>query len=155
LNTERARKKPIAVIRVDFILFALFVLVLVLPPDLRAAETKAVWQMEWEKTADAAKKEAKIVAGIPASAALRKSLEEIFSKRFPGIELELTTGRGPTNASKIAAEHAAGVRYYDILISGTLTPLSLLNAGILEPVEPLFILPEIKDAKRWYGAYLG
>jgi iron(III) transport system substrate-binding protein len=111
-------------------------------------------QPEWNRTFESAKKESKIVAGIPASAELRKSLEEIFSKRFPGIELELTTGRGPTNASKIAAEHAAGVRYYDILISGTLTPLSLLNAGILEPIEPLFILPEVKDAKRWYGGHI-
>jgi iron(III) transport system substrate-binding protein len=138
----------------NLIILSLFCVALVLPNDLAAAETKAAWQLEWERTVDAGKKEAKIVAGIPASAELRKSLEEIFSKRFPGIELELTTGRGPTNASKIAAEHAAGVRYYDTLISGTLTPLSLLNAGILEPVEPFFILPEIKDAKRWYGGHI-
>jgi len=56
--------------------------------------------------------------------------------------------------AQIAAEHAAGVRYYDLLISGTLTPLSLLNAGILEPVEPLFILEEIKDPRRWYGGHI-
>jgi iron(III) transport system substrate-binding protein len=102
----------------------------------------------------AAKKEGKVVAGIPASAELRKSLSESFAKRFPGIELELTTARGPTNASKIAAEHAAGVRYYDVLISGTLTPLSLLNAGILETVEALFILPEVRDPTRWYGGHV-
>ena len=131
-----------------------FCLVVPSPNHTRAADTKTPWQAEWEKTVEAAKKEGKLVAGIPASAELRKSLEEAFSKRFPGIELELTTGRGPTNASKIAAEHAAGVRYYDVLISGTLTPLSLLNAGILEAVEPLFILPEIKDPKQWYGGHV-
>src|SRR5258707_1022778 len=65
-----------------------------------------------------------------------------------------STARGPTNASKIAAEHAAGVRYYDVLISGSLTPLSLLNAGILEPIEPLLVLPEVKEAKRWYGGHI-
>ena len=140
--------------RFDFIIIALFWLVFALPNDLRAAETKSAWQVEWDNTADAAKKEGKMVAGIPASAELRKNLSEAFAKRFPGIELELTTARGPTNASKIAAEHAAGVRYYDILISGTLTPLSLLNAGILEPVEPLFVLPEIKDPARWYGGHM-
>ena len=140
--------------RFNLTILALVWLGLVLPKDLHGAEAKTTWQMEWEKTVEAAKKEAKIVAGIPASAELRKGLEEVFSKRFPGIELELTTGRGPTNASKIAAEHAAGVRYYDILISGTLTPLSLLNAGILEAVEPLFILPEIKDPKQWYGGHI-
>src|SRR4029434_942894 len=119
-----------------------------------AAETKLAWQIEWEKTIDAAKKESKVVAGVPASAELRKSLEETFAKRFPGVEIEISTARGTTNASKIAAEHAAGVRYYDVLISGSLTPLSLLNAGILEPIEPLLILPGVKEAKRWYGGHI-
>jgi hypothetical protein len=67
-----------------------------------AGEAKAVWQGEWENAADAAKKEGKLVAGIPASAELRKNLSEAFAKRFPSIELELTSARGPTNASKIA-----------------------------------------------------
>lgn len=111
-------------------------------------------QSEWDKTVEAANKEGKVVAGVPASAELRKGLETGFGKRFPGIELEISTARGPTNASKIAAEHAAGVRYYDVLISGSLTPLNLLNAGILDPVEPLFILPEVKDPKRWYGGHI-
>jgi len=121
---------------------------------LPAAETKPASQTEWEKTIELARKEGKIVAGVPASADLRKNLEEAFAKRFPGIEIEVTTARGPANASKIAAEHAAGVRYYDVLISGSLTPLSLLNAGILEPFEPLMILPEVKEPKRWYGGHI-
>ena len=57
-----------------------------------AAETKLAWQIEWEKTIDAAKKESKVVAGVPASAELRKSLEETFAKRFPGVEIEISTG---------------------------------------------------------------
>jgi len=123
-------------------------------PLLPAAETKPAWQTEWEKTIELARKEGKVVAGVPASAELRKNLEAAFAKRFPGVEIEVTSARGPTNASKIAAEHAAGVRYYDVLISGSLTPLSLLNAGILEPVKPLMILPEVKEAKRWYGGHI-
>ena len=125
-----------------------------LPTYLSAADTKAAWQAEWDRTVETAKKEGKVVAGVPASAELRKRLEENFAKRFPGIDLEISTGRGPTNASKIAAEHAAGVRYYDVLISGSLTPLSLLSAGILEPIEPLFILPEVKEARYWYGGHI-
>jgi len=140
--------------RVTIVVISWLALIFSISCESFAAEPKAPWQVEWDNTADAAKKEGKMVAGIPASAELRKNLSEAFAKRFPGIELELTTARGPTNASKIAAEHAAGVRYYDILISGTLTPLSLLNAGILEPVEPLFVLPEIKDPARWYGGHM-
>jgi iron(III) transport system substrate-binding protein len=109
---------------------------------------------EWEKTVTAAKKEGKLVAAIPASADLRKAIGEVFPKRYPGIELELSNARGPSNAGKIAAENAAGVRDFDLLISGTSTPFNLLNAGILEPVEPLLLLPEVKDPKRWFGGHI-
>ena len=119
-----------------------------------AGEARAPSSLEWEKTVEAAKKEGTLVAALPASAELRKAIGEIFPKRFPGIELDLTNARGPSNASKIAAEHAAGVRYFDLLISGTATPFSLLNAGILELVEPLLLLPEVKDPKRWFGGHV-
>ena len=137
-------------------LFVLFVVLFISwpTPDLSAGEARAPWQAEWDKTVEAARKEGQLVAGIPASAELRKSIGEAFKTRFPGIELELTTSRGPTNAGKISAEHAAGVRYFDLLISGTSTPFNLLNAGILDPVEPLLILPEVKDPKRWFGGHI-
>jgi iron(III) transport system substrate-binding protein len=119
-----------------------------------SGEAKTPASPEWDKTIEAAKKEGKLVAAIPASAELRKAIGEIFPKRFPGIELDLTNARGPSNAGKIAAEHAAGVRYFDLLISGTSTPFTLLNAGILEPVEPLLLLPDVKDPKRWFGGHI-
>jgi ABC-type Fe3+ transport system substrate-binding protein len=140
--------------RIHFLAFVIVLAVVWPIAILFAGEPKAGEKTEWDKTLDAAKKEGKLVAGIPASAELRKSIGEAFKTRFPGIELELTTSRGPTNASKIAAEHAAGVRYFDLLISGTSTPFNLLNAGILDPVEPLLLLPEVKDPKRWFGGHI-
>jgi len=140
--------------RISFLVLFLLLAISWHTTDLFAGEVRAPGQVEWDKTVEAAKKEGKLVAGIPASAELRKSITESFKSRFPGIELELTTSRGPTNASKISAEHAAGVRYFDLLISGTSTPFNLLNAGILDPVEPLLILPEVKDPKRWFGGHI-
>ncbi|MBM4262535.1 MAG: extracellular solute-binding protein [Deltaproteobacteria bacterium] len=119
-----------------------------------AADVRSTSPSEWGKTVEAAKKEGKLVAAIPASAELRKAITEVFPKRYPGIELDLTNARGPANASKIASEHAAGVRYFDLLISGTSTPFSLLHAGILEPAEPFMILHEVRDPKRWFGGHI-
>ncbi len=119
-----------------------------------AGEARTAVPSDWERTVEAANKEGKIVAGIPASAELRKTLGVAFKARFPAIELELTNARGPSNAGKMAAEYAAGVRYYDLLISGTSTPFNLLNAGILDPVEPMLIVPEVKDPKRWFGGHM-
>ena len=89
--------------RVQLLILLLVILISWRTPDLFAAEVNTPGQTEWEKTVEAAKKEAKLVAGIPASAELRKSITESFKSRFPGIELELTTSRGPTNASSSAA----------------------------------------------------
>ncbi len=135
------------------ILLTLIILITpIIPTSSLAAEAPS--SLEWEKVVDAANKEGKVVAAIPASAELRKVVGETFSKRFPGIELELTNARGASNASKIAAEHAAGVRYFDLLISGTATPFNLLYADVLAPVEPLLILPEVKDPRRWFGGHI-
>lgn len=122
--------------------------------DLSAGEAKPSWRLEWEKTLEAAKKDGKLVAGIPASAELRKMIEEVFKSRFPGIELELFPGRGPANVNRILSEHKAGVRYFDLLISGTFTPFALLRAGLIEPLEPFMILPEVRDPKDWYGGHI-
>ena len=100
------------------------------------------------------RRKAKSSPGFPPAPNCAKRWTRLLSKRYPDIDVELAAGRGPANASKIAAEHAAGVRYFDLLISGSLTPLHLLNAGILGPIEPLLILPEVKDPKRWYGGHV-
>src|SRR6266508_750043 len=118
------------------------------------AETKASWQVEWEATLGAAKSEGKLVAAIPASAELRKKIEEVFKSRFPGIELELFPSRGPANANRVISEHQAGVRYFDLLISGTSTPFGLLKAGVIEPFAPFMVLPEVNDPKKWDGGHI-
>ena len=52
------------------------------------ARAQSAWQSEWEKTLEAAKKERKVVVGIPPSAELRKELESGFKAKF-GFELEV------------------------------------------------------------------
>src|SRR5580765_3063607 len=67
-------------------------------------------QDEWKKAIEAAKKEAKIVAGGPPTAVLRKQYKETFENRF-GIELELLSAQGAQNAQRAMAEFKAGVKY--------------------------------------------
>jgi ABC-type Fe3+ transport system substrate-binding protein len=121
---------------------------------LAAAEDGRIsWQAEWERTLAAAKKEGKVVAGIPASADLRREIETAFKRRF-GLETELMPARGPQNASRIAAEHRAGARYFDALIGGTGTALPLAQAKMLAPLESTMIVPEVKDPKSWWGGHI-
>jgi len=110
---------------------------------------------EWEKTLELARKEGKVVVSIPASAELRKLTEEAFKKRYPNIELELVPARGSVVIRRIAEESKAGVRNFDIHIGGSNSAVSgLLDEGILEPIEPYFVLPEVKDPKNWWGGHM-
>ena len=116
-----------------------------------AAEAKR--PSEWDKTVEAARKEAKIVIAIPPSNELRKELDTVLKQKF-GIEAELVAAPGPKNASRIAAEKKAGVNYFDAIICGTGTAAGLTHDGMLEPMESFWILPEVKDAKQWWGGHI-
>ena len=111
------------------------------------------WKKEWEKTLQEAKKEGKIVVGIPARAELRKELEAVFKPQF-GIDMELLTARGPQNASRIASEYKAGVKYFDVFIGGSGTYESLVDDGMVEPLTPNLILPEVKEEKYWWAGHI-
>ena len=111
------------------------------------------WKKEWERTLQESKREGRIVVGIPARAELRKQLELVFKPKF-GIDMELLTARGPQNASRIAAEYKAGVKYFDAFIGGSGTFESLAESGMVEPLDANLILPEVKEPKNWWGGHI-
>ena len=117
---------------------------------LRAQTT---WQSEWEKTLAAAKKEGKVVVGIPPSAELRKELEGGFKAKF-GFELEVFPATGPQIANRVVTEGKAGVRYFDTFIFGSCTAVPLIKTGLFDQAENYMILPEVKDPKQWWGGHV-
>ena len=135
----------------SFICLALSGLFFLMPAVGALAQTD--WKKDWERTLQEAKKEGKLVAGIPARAELRKELEAIFKPKF-GIDMELLPARGPQNASRIAAEAKAGVKYFDVFIGGSGTFESLAEDGNVEPLMPNLILPEVREPKLWWGGHI-
>jgi ABC-type Fe3+ transport system substrate-binding protein len=117
------------------------------------ASAQADWKKEWEKILQQAKKEGNVVVGIPARAELRKELEAVFKPKF-GVDMELQVARGPQNASRIAAEYKAGIKYFDAFIGGSGTYEALAEDGMVEPLMPNLILPEVKEEKYWWGGHI-
>jgi ABC-type Fe3+ transport system substrate-binding protein len=128
--------------------------VLICAPAVYGQPSKAAGTAEWDKLVDAAQKEGKVTVSIPASAELRKQLEEQFKKRY-GIEVETFTARGSAAVRRMADEFKAGVRHFDLHFGGSSSIISgMLNEGILDPIEPWLALPEVKDPKQWWGGHL-
>jgi iron(III) transport system substrate-binding protein len=100
------------------------------------------------------RKEGKVVVNIPPSADLRNALEKAFPNKF-GIQIELGVGQGATIARRVATEYKAGVRYFDVITATYITgSRSLLPINAVEPMEPNWILPEVKDPKNWWGGHI-
>ena len=127
----------------------------VLPRFSLAQSAKSSWHGEWEKSLEAATREGKVVVFVPTSAELRKELEGGFQKKFPGIVLELSVARGASNINKIVEEQKAGVRSFDLHIGGTTSIVTgPLAQNLLDPITPLMILPEVREAKNWWGGHI-
>ena len=117
-------------------------------------QNKAVSASEWDKLIEGARKEGKVTVSLPASAELKRQIEEQFKKRF-GIEVEVFTSRGSTGVRRMADEFKAGVHHFDLHIGGSSSIISgMLDEGILDPIDPWLLLPEVRDAKQWWGGHL-
>ena len=109
---------------------------------------------DWDKTVEAAKREGKVVASVPPSPELRKGMDLAFSRRY-GIAVEFVPARGGAIVQRMVSEAKSGVQYFDLHIGGTESVVSaMLPANVLEPAEPFFVLPEVKDPKRWWGGHI-
>jgi len=139
-----------------FLVVVFFGTVALAGPQLLSAQShKANWQNEWDKTIDAAKREGRVVVSVPTSAELRKEFETGFQKKYPGIDLELNVARGASNINKIVEEDKAGVRSFDLHIGGTTSIVTgPLTQNLLEPIPLWMLLPEVRDAKNWWGGHI-
>jgi iron(III) transport system substrate-binding protein len=112
-------------------------------------------QRDWQQTLVEARKEGKVVVSVPPNAELRKRMEGVFERRFPGIDLELISGRGSKNVRRIADEFKGGVRYFDVHIGGSLSLLTgLVRPRVVDPIEPYLLIPEVEDPKHWWGGHI-
>ncbi len=120
-----------------------------IPRPVVAAEIKASWQEEWEKTVKAAEQEGQVVL---------YSLSEIgdaiantgFQKKFPKIKISVVTARGGEHVSRVMAERRAGKFLADIGNLGNTSPYTLYQSKALDPIGSAFILPEVKDESKWW-----
>jgi iron(III) transport system substrate-binding protein len=117
---------------------------------LHAAEDKPAWQVEWEKTVQAAKKEGQLV-NYGGEEITHPEILKAFNKDYPEIKVTTAGGHGSELGARILAERRAGKFLVDLYAGGPTTPYRVLYLSkALEPITPLFLFPEIADASKWF-----
>jgi iron(III) transport system substrate-binding protein len=116
-----------------------------------AAEPTKGWELEWEKTLEAAKKEGQVSVYFWQGGQLEKAIQA-FAKKYPAIRVNATGGRGSNFVVRITSEMRAGKYLADVCICGVTSPYALLHkkANALDPIKASFILPDVSDESKWW-----
>ena len=114
-----------------------------------AADGKPAWQVIWEKTVAAAKKEGKLNFYVGRYGT--EPLLNEFRKEFPEIQLITVNGTGNSLGTRIIAEIRAGKVVADLFSGGANTNYEVLYQGkALDSIKSALILPEVLDESKWY-----
>lgn len=119
-----------------------------------APVVKEAWEADWEKTAAVARKEGQVVVITASKGPALKEVLPVVKRKF-GLDMDIISRRGGELAASVFSQRRAGIYGVDVIITGMNTIFGDLEpAGIPEPLEPVLILPEILDARNWYGGVI-
>lgn len=104
---------------------------------------------EWESLVEAAKKEGQVLIYNASIGEAADRSAKAFGEKY-GVGLSFVTGRGSELAQKITTERNVGLYVVDGMIMGLGTFYNSINPmKITVPLEPLLVLPEVKDSSKW------
>lgn len=116
----------------------------------KALTEKQGWEAKWDKHLQEAKKEGLVMVYTSQGPDMREGLRKTFTDKY-SIKLEFVAGSTSEIVNKIRTERRFGLYLVDALIVGYTTLINELKppGDVLEPVEPVLILPEVLDPKAW------
>jgi iron(III) transport system substrate-binding protein len=107
------------------------------------------WQAEWERTVAAARQEGKLAVSAPVGDIWRAALMA-FQEDYPEIALELLGFNSRDFWPRVRQERQADQYLWDLRIGGPdPTVFDAIGEGLLAPVRPLLVLPEVTDDSKW------
>jgi iron(III) transport system substrate-binding protein len=115
-----------------------------------AAESKAGWQVTWEKVLTAARAEGQVVVYGDSQGTHADIIGE-FNRDHPNLKVVTVSGRGSQLAPRLVAERRAGKYLGDILAGGSTGGYRTLGEESFDPIPPALILPDVVDKSKWYG----
>ena len=112
------------------------------------AQERTGWQAAWERTVEAAKREGQVNVYVTLGP---HEVIPAFRQAYPEIRPVVVAGRSGQIAQRILTERRAGRYLADVEIGGGAVNLAeFYSVGILNPIRPLLVLPEVVDESKWW-----
>jgi iron(III) transport system substrate-binding protein len=106
---------------------------------------------EWDALVAAAKKEGEVTMFQSGNPGRRQWLINRWKKDFTDIKIDPTMLVGSAMLHRIKVEREAGKYLWDLSIGGPTSLYPTIRDGLLDPLLPELVLPEVKDEKVWGG----
>lgn len=107
------------------------------------------WKAQWDRTIAAAKREGAVTISASSNASRRAFIVGEWSKAFPEITISYQVVNGTRFVPQVVTERRAGKYIWDVWHSGPPSGLEAFKAGLLDPLLPELILPEVTDTNAW------
>lgn len=103
----------------------------------------------WSELIAAARAEGTVVVYGPPGLGHRAAIMA-FEQAYPGISVQGAFGPGNDTAARLNSERTAGQYLPDVIMAGPGSLTTLIKAaGMLAPLEPALLLPEVRDPSKW------
>ncbi len=109
----------------------------------------------WDSTIAAAKQEGTLLLSGPPGQAWRDALA-LFNNEYPEVRIEFTGQNSRDFWPRLDQERAADQYLWDLRVGGFgQESFPAKDDGVLEPVRPALVLPEVVDDSKWLGGLDG
>jgi hypothetical protein len=132
-----------------FLLAAIVFLVFFSCMTPAVAAEKSSWQLDWDKTIQAARQEGQIVI-YAAIGPYHPQIFTEFQKDYPEIKATIVHGNSNRISPRLLAERRAGKFLADVYLGGPTSLYSFYQNKLFDPLAPLLVLPEVVDASLWW-----
>lgn len=109
------------------------------------------WRAQWARTIELANKEGEVTVTASSNRSRRDFIVSEWTKAYPDITISYQVVGGSRFVPTVVTERRAGKFLWDVWHSGPPSGLQALQAGLLDPLLPELILPEVKDPAVWGG----
>jgi iron(III) transport system substrate-binding protein len=110
---------------------------------------------DWEATVAAARAEGRVVVTGPTGEAYRTALTS-FEQDYPEIKIDYSGFSPQSFWPRFYRERESGQFLWDVRANGAdIEAYRSRDLGLIEPLRPVLLLPEILDDSRWLGGLDG
>ncbi|MBI4333256.1 MAG: extracellular solute-binding protein [Chloroflexi bacterium] len=111
---------------------------------------KADWEVQWDNLVRNARNEGELYIYGAIAPETTQLVGREFYKKF-GIRVNWVVGRTNEVLEKLLNEQRNNIYLADVLTDFTMSAMNYLKPrGVLRPLEPELILPDVKDTSKWF-----